>query len=103
MNLSNTTRFAKIICNSNSQKNISHLLLGSLPLEYVVDMGLEKLHRDYAYILTNAGFSEGHEYRKLGNVSSEEFSVDVYRYRNILIIHLCPKLLNARITIAGND
>lgn len=81
MNFTNTTRFAKVITNPQQQKIISHLLSGSLPLEYVIDMGLEKLYKDYIYILMNARFGDLHDFQeKLRNMSCNEFSIATYRY-----------------------
>lgn len=81
VNSKNPTRFAKIISGTHYQKLISHLLSGSLPLEYVIDIGFEKLCSDYVYVLMSARFSELRDIQqKLENVSSGEFTVDSYRY-----------------------
>ncbi|XP_076238865.1 uncharacterized protein LOC143182022 [Calliopsis andreniformis] len=96
VNFSNSTRFAKVISNPHQQKTITHLLSDSLPLEYVIDMGFEKLYRDYTYILMNAKFSELHDIQqKLGNVSSDKFSVDSYRKKLLCMaqIHVCLEFM----------
>ncbi|XP_076628981.1 protein zwilch homolog [Colletes latitarsis] len=96
VNLSNSTRFAKIISNPNEHRIISHLLSGSLPLEYVVDMGFTKLFRDYMYILINAGLVDLHDIdHKLGNVSRGEFTVDSYRKKLMYMvqIHVCLEFM----------
>ncbi|XP_053978515.1 protein zwilch homolog [Hylaeus volcanicus] len=96
VNVTNSTRFAKVISNPNQQKNISHLLSGSLPLEYVIDMGFEKLYRDYMYILINARVDDLYNIQhKLRNVSCDEFIVDTYRKRLICMaqIHVCLEFM----------
>ncbi|CAK9820944.1 Protein zwilch homolog [Anthophora plagiata] len=96
VNFTNSTRFAKIITNPHQQTIISHLLSGSLPLEYIIDMGFEKLCKDYVYILRNARFGELHDIQqRLKNISSSEFSVDSYRKRLICLaqIHVCLEFM----------
>ncbi|KOC63496.1 Protein zwilch like protein [Habropoda laboriosa] len=96
VNYTNSTRFAKIIINPHQQTIISHLLLGSLPLEYIIDMGFEKLCKDYLYILRNARFGEVHDIQQqLKNISCNEFSVDSYRKRLICLaqIHVCLEFM----------
>jgi len=59
---------------------MSHLLMGSVPLELVVDMGFEKLIRDYLYILKGAQFINLHDVRqKLIDISSGIFNTENYR------------------------
>lgn len=70
----------KCISNLHHQETISHLLVGSIPLELVVDMGFEKLIRDYLYILRGAQFIDLHDIRqKLNNISSGIFNTESYR------------------------
>jgi len=62
------------------QETISHLLVGSVPLEFVVDIGFEKLIRDYLYILRGARFIDLHDIRqKLNNISSGIFNTESYK------------------------
>ncbi|XP_031848590.1 protein zwilch homolog [Nomia melanderi] len=96
VNSTNSTRFAKIITDSNQHKIISHLLSGSLPLEYVIDMGFEKLCKDYIYILMSSRFCDLHDIQeKLENVSHGEFTVDIYRKKLICLaqIHVCLEFM----------
>ncbi|XP_076174873.1 protein zwilch homolog [Ptiloglossa arizonensis] len=96
INLTNSTRFAKVISNLHQQNIITHLLSGSLPLEYVVDMGFEKLCRDYMYILINARVGDLHDIQqKIVNVSCDEFTVDTYRKRLMRMaqIHVCLEFM----------
>lgn len=59
---------------------ISRLLLGSAPLELVVDVGFEKLARDYLYILRGARLVDLYDIRqKLADVSSGTFSTKNYK------------------------
>ncbi|XP_076656487.1 protein zwilch homolog [Halictus rubicundus] len=96
INLTNPTRFAKVITNSSQHTIISNLLSGSLPLEYVIDMGFEKLCRDYIYILINSRFGDLHNIQeKLGNVSCGEFTIDKYRKKLMCLvqIHVCLEFM----------
>lgn len=80
MNITETTKFGRILSNLQSQKIISQLLVGSLPLEYLIDMGITKLSRDYMYILIKTGLLDPHLIRKkLSNPFSEEFKIADYR------------------------
>ena len=70
----------KCISNLHHQETISHLLVGSVPLEFVVDIGFEKLIRDYLYILRGARFIDLHDIRqKLNNISFGIFNTESYR------------------------
>lgn len=70
----------KCISNLRHQETISHLLVGSVPLELVVDMGFEKLTRDYLYILRGARFIDLHDIRqRLSDISSGLFNTENYR------------------------
>lgn len=80
MNDTNSTRFAKCISNLYHQETISHLLVGSVPLELIVDIGFEKLTRDYLHILRGARLVDLHGIRKkLNDVSSGIFNTENYR------------------------
>lgn len=62
------------------QGTISHLLVGSVPLELVVDIGFEKLTRDYLYILRGARLVDLYDIRqKLVDISSGIFNTETYR------------------------
>ncbi|KYM80328.1 Protein zwilch like protein [Atta colombica] len=92
INDTNLTRFVKCISNLHHQETISHLLVGSVPLEFVVDIGFEKLIRDYLYILRGARFIDLHDIRqKLNNISSGIFNTESYRNKLIMLaqIHIC--------------
>ncbi|XP_076389988.1 protein zwilch homolog isoform X2 [Megachile rotundata] len=96
LNSTNSTRIAKIIANPPEQKVISHLLAGSLPLEYIIDMGFEKLWKDYTYILINARFEELRDIQqKFKDLSCNEFIVDIYRKKLIIMvqIHVCLEFM----------
>ena len=80
MNVSNSTRLAKLISDIHQQKATAPLLAGSLPLEILVDIGIEKLNRDYAYLLLSANLVERHELQqKLGGLLSGELDIEKYR------------------------
>lgn len=56
-------------------------LAGNLPLELVIDMGMEKMSRDYKYLLLSANLADLHDMRvKFSNVSTEEFDTNNYRF-----------------------
>ncbi|KAK9307901.1 hypothetical protein QLX08_001957 [Tetragonisca angustula] len=96
VNFTNSTKFAKIITNPHQQKIISHLLSGSLPLEYVIDMGFEKLCKDYISILANIKFGELHDVQqKLKIASYNEFTINTYRKRLLYLvqIHICLEFI----------
>ncbi|XP_014470654.1 PREDICTED: protein zwilch homolog [Dinoponera quadriceps] len=82
-NDTNSTRIMKVASDMRGQEItsfISCLLLGSAPLELVVDAGFEKLARDYLYILRGARLVDAYDIRrKLANVSSGVFSTESYR------------------------
>ncbi|XP_071561375.1 protein zwilch homolog [Temnothorax nylanderi] len=92
INDTNSTRFVKCISNLHHQETTSHLLVGSVPLELVVDMGFEKLTRDYLYILRGARFVDLHDIRqRLSDISSGIFNTENYRNKLITLaqIHIC--------------
>ncbi|XP_061929641.1 protein zwilch homolog isoform X2 [Apis cerana] len=96
INFTNSTKFSKIINNPQQQKIISHFLSGSLPLEYLIDMGFEKLYKDYIYILVNSRFNELHDIQqKLKNILCDEFTVDIYRKKLLYLvqIHICLEFM----------
>lgn len=80
INDTNSTRLIKCISNLHHQDTTSHLLAGSVPLELVVDMGFEKLRRDYLYILKGARFVDLYNVRQeLIDISSGMFNTENYR------------------------
>lgn len=82
INDTNSTRFVKCVSNLHHQETTSHLLVGSVPLELVVDMGFQKLTRDYLYILRGARLIDLHDIRqKLDDISSGIFNTENYKYR----------------------
>ncbi|XP_072745144.1 protein zwilch homolog [Anoplolepis gracilipes] len=92
INDTNSTRFIKHISNLHHQDTISHLLVGSVPLELMVDMGFEKLRRDYLYILRGARFVDLHNVRQeLIDLSSGIFNTENYRKKLVTLaqIHIC--------------
>ncbi|XP_029044330.2 uncharacterized protein LOC114876721 [Osmia bicornis bicornis] len=96
VNSSNSTRIAKIIANHPQQKTISHLLSGSLPLEYIIDMGFEKLYKDYTHILIHSRFKELYDIQqKFKTLACDEFTVDTYREKLIILaqVHVCLEFM----------
>ncbi|RLU22797.1 hypothetical protein DMN91_005075 [Ooceraea biroi] len=92
INDTNPTRFVKRISDLRHQETISHLLAGTVPLELVVDMGFEKLIRDYFYALRGVRFVNLHDIRqKLIDVSSGIFNTENYRKKLVTLarMHLC--------------
>ncbi|KAM0737244.1 Protein zwilch-like protein [Formica fusca] len=102
INDTNSTRFIKRISDLHHQDTTSHLLVGSVPLELIVDMGFEKLRRDYLYILRGARFVDLQDVRqKLIDISSGMFNTENYRKKLVTLaqIHLC---LECMLLIEGN-
>ncbi|XP_043271592.1 protein zwilch homolog [Venturia canescens] len=90
------TRLANLINDLTSQNATVPSLAGSLPLELVIDMGMEKMIRDYKYLLLSGNLADLHNMReKLSNVSTEDFNID--NYRTLLTamarIHICLEFL----------
>lgn len=89
MNVSNVTRTAKLIIDIMKQKATTPLLAGSLPLEILIDIGIEKLIRDYTYILLSANLIDRHELQeKLKKNFNEKFDVKKFRYFILLFSFL---------------
>ncbi|XP_011157932.2 protein zwilch homolog isoform X2 [Solenopsis invicta] len=102
INDTNSTKFAKCISNLHHQETTSHLLVGSVPLELVVDMGFEKLTRDYLYILRGARLIDLHDFRQKLIMSSRIFDAENYRNKLITLaqIHIsleCMLLVEAHL------
>ncbi|KAL6260112.1 hypothetical protein P5V15_007651 [Pogonomyrmex californicus] len=92
INDTNSTRFVKHLYNLHHQETISHLLMGSIPLELIVDMGFKKLARDYLHILRGAQLINLCDIRqKLNNVSLGIFNTENYRKKMVTLaqIHIC--------------
>ena len=80
MNVTNSTRLAKWISDIKQQKAKAPMLAGSLPLEILVDIGIEKLNRDYTYLLLSANLIDRDELlQKLRTDFSEELDLEKYR------------------------
>ncbi|XP_011147870.2 protein zwilch homolog isoform X2 [Harpegnathos saltator] len=91
-NDTNSTRIIKLASDMRGHEItsfISRLLLGSAPLELVVDAGFEKLARDYLYILRGARLVDLYDVRqKLANVSSGTFSTENYRKKLLTLAQI---------------
>jgi len=90
------TRLAKLVSELNTPKAMVPSLAGSFPLELVIDMGVEKLCRDYTYLLLSANLAEQHDMQqKLAKVSTGEFSAEKYRAKLMTMarIHICLEFL----------
>lgn len=88
----NSTRFIKYVSDLRYQETLSHLLVGSVPLELVIDMGFKKLTRDYLHILRGVRLIDVYDIRqKLINISSGIFSTENYRKKLVTLaqIHIC--------------
>ncbi|XP_057338616.1 uncharacterized protein LOC130676440 [Microplitis mediator] len=79
-NSTEDTRFAGMVSELDSEHKKFSLHAGSISLELVIDMGIEKISRDYLYLLSNMSLLEMSDLQKLiTNVSSDEFKLDNYR------------------------
>lgn len=75
------TRFAMMVSELYGENKKFSIHAGTLSLELVIDMGIEKLSRDYFYLISNMSLLEMSELQKfITNVSNEEFKLDNYRY-----------------------
>lgn len=63
----------------SDQKTVTHLLVGCLPLEILIDIGFEKVSSDYKYILMNAGFITFDDIQKKFEKQPEKFDSNFYR------------------------
>ncbi|XP_012276800.1 protein zwilch homolog isoform X2 [Orussus abietinus] len=96
MNSSNATRFAKIVSELYRPNAALPLLVGSLPLELLIDIGFRKLNRDYVYLLLSMTLIDIDEVKKKLNIQpSGEY--DLQNYRKDLLtmgrIHICIDFL----------
>ncbi|XP_032682691.1 uncharacterized protein LOC116849548 [Odontomachus brunneus] len=92
VNDTNSTRIIKLASDMRGQEMtsfISRLLLGSAPLELVVDAGFEKLTRDYLYILKGARLVDLYDIRqKLADVSSGTFNTENYKKKLLTLAQI---------------
>lgn len=90
LNVTNNTKFAKLLSELSSHNTISHLLVGCLPLEILVNIGFEKLSKDYKYILMNAAFLTFDEIKYKFGKPLQQFDSDFYRKQliNMVQIHI---------------
>ncbi|KAG8036927.1 hypothetical protein G9C98_004249 [Cotesia typhae] len=80
LNSIDETRFAMMVSELYGENKKFSIHAGTLSLELVIDMGIEKLSRDYLYLISNMSLLEMSELQKLiTNVSNEEFKLDNYR------------------------
>ncbi|XP_043482154.1 protein zwilch homolog [Leptopilina heterotoma] len=96
MNVANSTKISKLISEIMQQKAMSPLLAGSLPLEILIEIGIEKLMRDYTYILLSANLIDRHEVKqKLQCHFSEENYVEGLRKDLLTLaqIHICLEFM----------
>lgn len=88
LNVTNNTKLAKLLPELPHQKTVSHLLVGCLPLETLIDIGLEKLSRDYKYILVNTGLATFNDIRHKFGKSPESFDIEFYRQQLVTMIRI---------------
>ncbi|KAL2715659.1 protein zwilch [Vespula squamosa] len=95
LNVTNNTKFAKILPELSHQKTVTHLLLGCLPLETLIDIGFEKVSSDYKYILMNTGFITFDDIQKKFGKQPEKFDSNFYRKKliNMIQIHICLEFM----------
>ncbi|XP_047357461.1 uncharacterized protein LOC124952119 isoform X1 [Vespa velutina] len=95
LNVTNNTKLAKILPELSHQKTVTHLLVGCLPLETLVDIGFEKVSNDYKYILMNAGFITFDDIQKKFEKQPEKFDSRFYRKKliNMIQMHICLEFM----------
>ncbi|XP_015123707.1 uncharacterized protein LOC107045836 [Diachasma alloeum] len=84
LNAGDDTRFARLVGGLDSTKKQLPQLAGSVSMELVVDMGLEKLARDYTYLLSTGSLMENYDARKMMR-SVAEGAFDISKYREKLV------------------
>lgn len=97
INCFDDTRFAKLVADINQEKPNVPQLAGSLSLEIIIDIGMEKISRDIMYLLSSSNLMEAHESRKtLVAVASGEFDIDKYKNKLMSLsqIHMSLEFLN---------
>ncbi|XP_046824655.1 uncharacterized protein LOC124426688 isoform X1 [Vespa crabro] len=95
LNVTNNTKLAKILPELSHQKTVTHLLIGCLPLETLVDIGFEKVSNDYKYILMNSGFITFDDIQKKFEKQPEKFDSRFYRKKliNMIQMHICLEFM----------
>lgn len=91
-NVANSTTLAKLLFTISQQKAPTPSLAGSFPLQLLVEIGLEKLNRDYTYLLLSSNLIDRHELQQKLSVNFNK-EIDVEKFRtNLLILvqlHVC--------------
>ncbi|XP_048513681.1 uncharacterized protein LOC105693044 isoform X1 [Athalia rosae] len=90
--LTNSTRINKIASQILYEKGTVPIVDDELILQLLIDAGLEKLSRDYMYILMSANLIDLYEVRQiLCNVQTEVFKIESYQKNLMLLsqIHRC--------------
>ncbi|KAI4499377.1 hypothetical protein M0802_005637 [Mischocyttarus mexicanus] len=95
LNVTNTTKLAKILPELPHQMTVTQLLIGSLPLETLIDIGFEKVNKDYKYILMNTGIATFNRIYKKFEKKSERFDLNFYREKlmNLIQVHICLEFM----------
>ncbi|XP_063994185.1 uncharacterized protein LOC135171508 [Diachasmimorpha longicaudata] len=89
LTIGDDTRFVKLVESLDSGKKELPQLAGSVSMELVIDMGLEKLTRDYMYLLSTGNLMETYDVRKMMiNVAEGAFDVDKYREKLLTLAQL---------------
>ncbi|XP_034945184.1 protein zwilch [Chelonus insularis] len=89
------TRFAKMVSAVFDEQKVS-LHAGSISMELVIDMGMEKITRDYIYLLSNMNIMDMYDLKNmLDDVSTGEFEVNKYRkkLKTLMQIHVSLEFL----------
>ncbi|KAK2580878.1 hypothetical protein KPH14_005950 [Odynerus spinipes] len=108
LNMTNNTKLAKILPELPHQNTVSHLLVECLPLEILIDIGFEKLSRDYKYILMNADCVTFDDMKCKFVKPPEQFDSDYYRKQliNMVQIHISLEfmlLLQTHVNCSAGD
>ncbi|XP_043495294.1 uncharacterized protein LOC122519709 isoform X2 [Polistes fuscatus] len=95
LNITNSTKLAKILPELSHQKTVTHLLMESLPLETLIDIGFEKVSKDYKYILMNTGIVAFNSIYKNFEKKPEQFDTNFYRKKliNMIQVHICLEFM----------
>ncbi|XP_014610161.1 PREDICTED: uncharacterized protein LOC106790035 [Polistes canadensis] len=95
VNITNSTTLAKILPELSHQKTVTHLLNESLPLETLIDIGFEKVSKDYKYILMNTGIVTFNSIYKNFKKKPEQFDSNFYRKKliNMIQVHICLEFM----------
>ncbi|XP_015190976.1 PREDICTED: protein zwilch homolog [Polistes dominula] len=95
LNITNNTKLAKILPELSHQKTVTHLLMDSIPLEILIDIGFEKVNKDYKYILMNTGIVAFNSIYKNFEKKPEQFDSNFYRKKliNMIQVHICLEFM----------